>query len=176
MAACNLHKVNADSFEAVKRFYTDVTAEMQGKPDSAGWIPGVYPSEDFLRAAIEKRELYALINAGELAGCVVLNSSVNDGYADVQWAIDAEGDEILAPHALAVSPEYQGSGIGTSMVEKIIEIARAQGKKAIRLDILSTNTAAEALYIKAGFSFVAEKELTYFGTYTATFKLFELIL
>ncbi len=176
MTACNLHKVNADSFEAVKRFYNDVTAEMQGKPDSAGWIPSVYPSENFLKKAIDRRELYALVNAGELAGCVVLNSDVNGGYGDVQWSAEATGEEILAPHALAVSPEFQGSGIGTSMVEKIIEIAERQGKKAIRLDILSTNTAAEALYIKAGFSFVAEKELTYFDTYTANFKLFELCL
>lgn len=60
----------------------------------------------------------------------------------------ANTDEVLIPHALAVSPSRQGCGVGKRIVEEILKYARLQGKKAVRLDILGTNSVAEKLYTK----------------------------
>ncbi|MCI6303605.1 MAG: GNAT family N-acetyltransferase [Blautia sp.] len=41
------------------------------------------------------------------------------GYVDVPWNIKCEADEVLIPHALAVSPDCQGKGIGKRVVKEI---------------------------------------------------------
>lgn len=57
-----------------------------------------------------------------------------------------ERGELFVPHALAVSPSGQGKGIGRYFMGEILKLAKAEKKKAVRLDILGTNTAAERLY------------------------------
>lgn len=59
---------------------------------------------------------------------------------------------------------------------KIFDFARESGKKAMRLDILATNTAAEKLYTSVGFRFVEAKELFYEDTGLTAYKMFELDL
>ena len=54
--------------------------------------------------------------------------------------------ELFVPHALAVSSSGQGKGIGRYFMGEILKLAKAEKKKAVRLDILGTNTAAERLY------------------------------
>lgn len=54
-------------------------------------------------------------------------------------------------HALAVHPDMQGNGFGRALVAEITALARKTGKRAVRLDILGTNGAAERLYSGAGF-------------------------
>lgn len=81
---------------------------------------------------------------------------------------------MLIPHALAVSPELHGKGVGTRLVREVTDLARARGKKAVRLDILGTNTAAERLYTKCGFRFVQAKTMFYEDTGWTEYKMFEL--
>lgn len=92
------------------------------------------------------------------------------------------GPEILlptifwSPHGLAVSPRVQNRGIGRRLVGHVLDEARAEGKKAVRLDILGTNRQAEALYRSAGFSFVAARKMYYPDTGWTEYKMFELNL
>lgn len=58
--------------------------------------------------SLEKGELFVLKENNTLCACVVLNSDYNMGYVDVPWNIKCEADEVLIPHALAVSPDCQG--------------------------------------------------------------------
>lgn len=53
--------------------------------------------------SLEKGELFVLKENNTLCACVVLNSDYNMGYVDVPWNIKCEADEVLIPHALAVS-------------------------------------------------------------------------
>ncbi len=100
----------------------------------------------------------------------------NEGYEGVPWSIECENKDVLIPHALAVSPKIQGQGIGAQLVNEIISAARSESKKAIRLDILGTNTAAERLYTKCGFRFVQAKPLFYEDTGRTEYKMYELNL
>lgn len=166
-------KAKDNDFEIIKRFYWDLIDEMRSENDKIGWKKGIYPTDDFLRASIANGELYKLTDGDEICACVVLNSLSNEGYAGVKWRIDC-GDDVLIPHALAVTPRRQGCGIGTRLVNEMIRAARAENKKAIRLDILGTNTSAEKLYTKCGFRFVEAKQLFYEDTGLTEYKMFEL--
>ena len=48
--------------------------------------------------------------------------------------IVCDSSEVLTPHA--VNPKLQGKGIGKMVVENILNIARKEHKKAVRLDVL----------------------------------------
>ena len=142
-----------------------------GKGDNIGWKKGIYPSDEFLKDSLAGGTLFTLKD-----DCVILNSTANEGYNGIKWSKALADSEILIPHALAVTPHRQGQGIGKCFMAKIFDFARESGKKAMRLDILAANTAAEKLYTSVGFRFVATKELFYEDTGLTEYKMFELDL
>jgi len=50
-----------------------------------------------------------------------------------------------------VAESQRGKGLGTMILEKLIERARARGARAIQLSSRAERTAANALYQKLGF-------------------------
>ena len=143
-------KADISEFDIVKEFYWNLIEEMSDVNDQIEWKKGIYPSDDFLMKSLEKGELFMLKEDDSLCACVILNSDYNMGYVDVPWSIKCEADEVLIPHALAVSPDCQGKGIGKRIVKEILDYAKTEGKKTVRLDILGTNTTAEKLYTGLG--------------------------
>ncbi|MDI6800217.1 MAG: GNAT family N-acetyltransferase [Actinomycetota bacterium] len=53
--------------------------------------------------------------------------------------------------ALAVKDGFRGRGIGTALLEAVIESARSQGVKVIKLEVVDTNEGAQKLYERLGF-------------------------
>ena len=166
-------KENINSFERIKNFYWALIDEMQDQNDVVGWKKGIYPTDEFLQENLLRGELFTLEESGQLYACVVLNSESNEGYAGIPWHLSCRDDEVMIPHALGVWPAQQGKGIGRRVVEEILQYAKANGKKAVRLDILGKNTAAERLYTKCGFQFVQAKTMFYEDTGWTEYKMYE---
>lgn len=166
-------------FAAIQRFYWDVIDDIHKnnvRGETLGWEKGVYPSDAFLRGSLKAGELYTLTYGGTLCACVVLNSACNEGYHGCPWSIDCAPDEVLIPHALAVRPALQGQGVGAIVVEGILALARAAHKRTVRLDVLGACRAAERLYVRCGFRFVAAKDMFYEDTGWTEYRMFELVL
>ena len=169
-------KAKIDEFNLIKNFYWNLIDEMKDQNEQIGWKKGIYPTDVFLRSSLQKGELFTLKTDNQLVACVILNNSANEGYKGVPWSLECRETEVLIPHALAVAPRQQGQGIGKIVVEEILKYARTQEKKAVRLDILGTNTAAEKLYTKCGFDFVQAKQMFYKDTGWTEYKMYELNL
>lgn len=169
-------KAKEESFDTIQAFYWDVIENIHKnntKNENLGWEKGVYPSAVFLRNSLSRGELYILTDGSILYACVILNSEHNAGYDGCPWSITCDFHEVLTPHALAVNPKLQGKGIGRIVVENIIEVAKSEHKKAIRLDVLGACKPAESLYRKCGFRFVEAKNMYYEDTGWTEYKLFE---
>lgn len=167
----------AQDFPAIQQFYWDVIDGIhRNNPHhkNLGWEKGVYPSDCFLSDSIRASQLYTLRSGGTLCACVILNSACNEGYNGCPWRIACAPDEVLIPHALAVHPSLQGKGIGVTVVEHILHLAKDQQKKVVRLDVLAACDAARHLYIRCGFQFVAEKTMFYEDTGWTEYQMFEL--
>lgn len=165
-----------EDFPAVQAFYWDVTDSIRQNNKThanLGWEKGVYPSDAFLQSSIEASQLYLLKDGGTLCACAVLNSACNEGYAGCPWSTSCAPDQLLIPHALAVHPSMQGKGIGKALVEQILTLARAQGKRAVRLDVLGAYPPARHLYLSCGFQFVAARKLFYEDTGWTEYLMFE---
>ena len=153
-------KAYINDFERIKSFYWDLIDEMQDQNDVIGWKKGIYPTDEFLQESLLRGELFTLEEDGQL-------------YACTPWSLNCRDDEVLIPYALGVRPAQQGKGVGQRVVEEILQYARVNGKKAVRLDILGQNAVAEKLYTKCGFQFVQAKTMFYEDTGWTEFKMYE---
>ena len=87
--------------------------------------------------------------------------------------MSAPDEETAVIHTLGVSPARTGQGLALGMIEGAVSLAREQGWKALRLDVLEENEPAHRLYRRAGFTYIATKKIWYESTGLASFLLYE---
>ncbi len=82
-------------------------------------------------------------------------------------------DKVAVIHILAVSPDAQGTGIGSEMIREAIRLAQSKGMQAIRLDALASNTLAHRLYEHLGFEYCGKQHLYAENTGWTDFYFFD---
>ena len=97
----------------------------------------------------------------------------SEDYHAIDWLQQVADDEVAVIHILAVSPDYQGKGIGSEMIREAIRIALSKGMQAIRLDALASNTPAHKLYERLGFEYRGKQHLYAENTGWTDFYFFE---
>lgn len=53
--------------------------------------------------------------------------------------------------AMFVVPNSRGRGIGEQLVRAVVEQARVEGARQVRLHVVETNSGGERLYARSGF-------------------------
>ena len=165
-----------NDYELVRDFYWNLIDSFENMEYTPGWIKGIYPTEEYLSGSIENGELYIVEIEGRTAACMVVNHKYNEGYKKIKWSVDAADEELYVIHILGVRPEYMGKGIAKQMVGKVIEMARENNIKTIRLDVLIGNLPAEKAYTKIGFKYLETVPMFYEDTGWMDFKVFEFIV
>jgi ribosomal protein S18 acetylase RimI-like enzyme len=104
--------------------------------------PGVETLEERYADLIRNREMIVLL-VGEGP----------DGFAQLRfrpWVYSAGLHSYL--EELYVVPDLRGQGLGRSLLEAAIDIARAEGAEQMELGTSESDAAARALYESAGFT------------------------
>ena len=166
----------ANEFEAVKSFYYKLIDDMEGSPYHPMWKKDIYPSDDMLRDALEKSELYVLECKNTIIGAMIMNSECIDSYNNVPWQIQAPPEKVTIIHAFGVTPAMHGKGCAKVMIENALEIAKNSGMAAVRLDALSHNIPAQKFYSKAGFKHISTLKMYYEDTGWKDFLAYEYLL
>lgn len=95
-----------------------------------------------------------LNNMLENAGSVMMMALV-DGETAGNASISAVGTRRRVRHrcslAIALKKKFWGLGIGTAMMEYLIELAGKMGYEQMELEVVDGNDRAKALYVKSGF-------------------------
>jgi len=73
------------------------------------------------------------------------------------YAFWVEGDKPIPGLGIGVKDKYHELGIGTQLMETMIELARQRKKKGLRLTVLKDNFRAQYVYKKVGFKFTGEE-------------------
>ena len=78
------------------------------------------------------------------------------GYAGVM-AVGADADV----QTIAVAPAAQGQGLGGTLLEALVDVARRAGATSLLLEVRADNTGAIALYERHGFDRIAVRRRYY---------------
>ena len=84
--------------------------------------------------------------------------------------------EQLTIYTFAVRPDCRGGGVGRALLGYAEAWAKAQGKRALRLDVHEINTPAIKLYESCGFRYIATVDLGYGAYGLKWFRLYEKLL
>lgn len=85
--------------------------------------------------------------SGELVGyATLLLRCTNSEERDEREYVYAAVGELL------VTPAYRGRGLGTRLLRRCEELARAEGVKWLRVEVLAHNEGARRLYDRYGFA------------------------
>ncbi len=168
-----IRTVCTTEYEKLREFYHSLIDAMADRQYGAGWIKDIYPSCDMLKECIEAGEYYVAVEDDSIAGAMVVNHSFNESYKEFDWPTKAEDDEVTVIHALGVHPDFTGRGVAKQMIRFVIDKAKAEGQKAIRLDVLKGNRPAGKLYSGLGFKYLHTLKMFYVDTGWTDYELYE---
>ncbi len=171
-----IQKCQEADIVAAGAFYDDVVFWLDHHINYPKWMYKNYPSEDWVRQMTAAGEQYLCTEGEQLIGAFVLNDDPQGNYKKGNWSIELPEGSYMVLHALAIAPELQGRGLGAEVVRFCVEKARADGYKALRLDIVPGNLPARKLYERNGFRYVGDADLDRGLAHIPIFSLYELDL
>ncbi|MDE6349410.1 MAG: GNAT family N-acetyltransferase [Treponemataceae bacterium] len=92
----------------------------------------------------------------KIAAVYVLNRECDEAYKTGKWQYG--GDDYIVLHRFCVNPEFQHKGIGRNICAHILAQAKADGIKAVRLDVFTQNPYSRRLYEKLGFKTIGSAD------------------
>lgn len=134
-----------DDLNEIMELYHLVSDMMEDSAYDIGWRKEVYPTKEIVLLDIEQQTLYVLEKNEKIIGAIVLNHEYEECYQNIYWQIYAEDEEVTIIHRFCIHPDYRGCG--KYLLKQIIKIAKKDGQKSIRLDVLSSNKPAICLYV-----------------------------
>lgn len=119
------------------------------------WQDG-YPSPQVVDEDIALERSYAVIIDGQLCGTFVLIEDGEPTYDKIYegaWQTEAQHQDYVAIHRVAVSVAVRGKGISTSIVSYAEAHARALGRTSLRIDTHKGNVVMRRMLEKHGFRY-----------------------
>lgn len=164
-----------EDFDSLIAFYDDVMERTPEIVIYARWQKGKHPTIEGIKAYIDEGSMYLYKESGIIAGAMAVTMYQGDDYHAIEWSKKVADNEVAVIHILAVSPDKQGTGIGSEMIRETIRLARENGMKAIRLDALASNTPAHRIYERLGFQYKGKQHLYAENTGWTDFYFFEYV-
>lgn len=90
---------------------------------------------------------------------IYLSARVNGkvvGYAGL-WSVCGEGHITN----VAVHPEFRGNGVGSKLLESLVDLANRGKIQSMTLEVRKSNTIAQGLYKKFGFEVCGSRKAYY---------------
>lgn len=171
-----LTQATCSQFDEVRTFYHHLIDMMENEPYGPEWKKEIYPTNEQLFEAIQKKQLFYVKLDNEIVASMVINHDYGEEYDLVQWQCNASREEIMIIHLLGVLPTFQRKGIARFLIDEAIHLAKQSNQKTIRLDVLGTNLPAHEVYLKLGFKCCDTIQMYYEDTGTCEYMLYEYVL
>ena len=169
-----LNQAVIEDYDSIIAFYDDVTERTSDMAEYARWSKRKHPTLEGIKAYIEEGSMYLYKEEKVIVGAVAVTMYQDEDYHAIEWSQQVADDKVAVIHILAVSPDYQGKGIGPAMVREAINMAKEKGMQAIRLDALASNIPAHRMYERLGFKYRGKQHLFAENTGWTDFYFFEL--
>ncbi len=147
-----IRKATENDIDRAAEIYENIFRAQDAGGLTVGWVRGIYPSRNSALEALERDELFVLVDGGVVAASARINQSQGEEYRRAAWKTDAPDEEVMVLHTLAVDPELRGKGYGTRFVNFYEKYARERGCPYLRIDTNEINAVARRLYARLGYS------------------------
>ncbi|WP_336776952.1 GNAT family N-acetyltransferase [Paenibacillus sp. MMO-58] len=134
--------------KSLVQLYRDVSAALR-REGIHQW-DRFYPNRFVIGSDVKRGTAFGLHEGGRVIGAVVVDGRQSGKYKGLPWK-DQSGDSACI-HRLAVHPEWQGKGIGRTLLQYAELEARCKGCTSIRLDVFTGNPGAVGMYQRAGYA------------------------
>lgn len=161
--------------DKITAFYRSVSDDTENMSIYGRWKYGIYPTDEIIENYVQNNQMYFQSEKDDILSVAALTNQ-NESYHGLRWSVNLSDDEVTVVHLLAINPKYQKKGMARRIMTEVIERAKSEGKKAVRLDALAGNQPAHKLYESLGFE---KRDLCHWyadNTGWTDFCLFELIL
>ena len=112
-----------------------------------------YPAAVHFQQDIENGTLYVIEDHNQICGFACIDQNQAPEYKTLDWH---SPDQAYVIHRLAIHPECGGRGYASQMIRFAEEHALKNGIRDLRIDTLSKNHRAQALFRKAGFEYIGD--------------------
>lgn len=168
-----MRRAEITDFEQLVLFYKYVIENTKDIEKYARWVYGQHPTDEMIMDYIRQNAMYMFEENGTILAAVAVTMSQEDGYHSISWKNDIRDDEVAVIHILCVNPDYQKQKIGQKVIKECIRLAKNEGKQAVRLDALESNTPAHKVYEAMGVQRRGRQNLYAENTGWTNFLFFE---
>lgn len=166
-------KCDENRLDELADLYDRVVDDLEAHINYPKWSHA-YPCRESVQEAILQGCQYAAcLEDGRIAGATVINDNPGGDYEAGEWSRPLKRGEYLIIHSLAVDPGKTRCGIGDFMVKQGLALAKEEGFRAVRLDVVPGNTPARKLYERNGFTYAGTKDLKRGFANIPVFELYE---
>ena len=147
----NVRKAQKADIDSIEKIYDRIHDSEEQGLSTIGWIRGVYPTRKTAEAALERGDLFVMLDDGNVVAAVVINQTQVYEYKDAAWKHAAGDREVMVLHCLVVDPLEGGKGYGRAFVAYYEDYAKQHGCPALRMDTNVKNKRARKLYHTLGY-------------------------
>lgn len=141
-----IQRAETADLDDIEKIYDRIhDAEEQGQC-TVGWIRAVYPTRKTAEDALNRKDLFAMKENGQLVATAIINQIQVAEYQKVTWKQRVKEDAVMVLHCLAVDPAQMRNGYGKAFIAFYETYARQCGCTALRMDTNAKNTRARKLY------------------------------
>lgn len=171
-----LKRAERSDISKIQKYYEYVADNTENMDKYGKWTYGQHPTDEMIQGYINNGDMYFAEEEGMIIAAAAVTFFQNEDYHPVKWNVNAGDDEAAVIHILCINPDKQGCGIGKKIVNEIIDMAKTQHMKSVRLDALFCNTPAHRLYESCGFVKCGTQNWYADNTGYIDFYLYELVL
>ena len=153
-----IKKAAEKDIDEIAQLYDALNDYLAKHDNGPRWKKGVYPLREHAECAVAEGTLYEAVMDGRIAGAVVYSREQDDAYREIHWQ-NGFDVPVIVINKLAVHPDYMRCGVAKALLNYAVELGKAQGMKAIRLDTYEENVSAIKLYEKCGFQYMGRVDL-----------------
>ncbi|MCQ2009974.1 GNAT family N-acetyltransferase [Sporolactobacillus sp. STSJ-5] len=148
-----LRKATSHDFPEIKKIIDE--AKLLLKADGIDQWQDGYPDDATLKEDIAQEISHVLIVDGRVAGTGVLFAKIEPAYEAIEsgsW-IQTSASSYASIHRVALSPDYRGRHLASSLMTFLITAAALNGHTDIRIDTHPENPRMQHVIKQAGFEY-----------------------
>lgn len=146
-----IRKAKEADLDRIEEIYENTHDREEKGLTTIGWIRSVYPTRATAQDALNREDLFVMIDEGQIVAAAILNQIQVAEYQDAAWKHDEKEHEVMVLHCLVVDPFANGRSYGRAFVAFYEDYAKRHGCSALRMDTNARNTRARKLYQSLGY-------------------------